>query len=78
MANNTIPKEYRTCAVCKWFSISFGSAGYSELTPGSEGSVYCRKNYGLWADASSTPDESQFYELVAQAKHCPSYEQRPE
>ncbi len=72
----TVPPEFRTCAVCTKFSIDFGSQCYSELTPGSAGVVTCEVDYELWQKDNGTPTELEFYRLIAQAKYCPFYEQR--
>ena len=35
----------KTCLMCKYFYFSSGSAGYSEVTPGSDTYMGCDKNH---------------------------------
>jgi hypothetical protein len=58
----------RLCLWCKHFDLHTGSPGYSEWTPGSEFSIYCRKR--VW-DFDLGDD---FYATIRKAEGCQHYE----
>ena len=68
----------KLCVFCKHWSFSGGEPGYSEMTPGSDASMYCDKNmwgrkFRLW-DISGAED---FRKIIKTAETCQHYELPP-
>ena len=83
----------KRCILCKYFNISFPTCGYSEMTPGTEGSMSCTLGVGIFPSYSynyrklkskkaSTGlielSETDFFEATKAAETCESYVERSE
>lgn len=73
----------KLCVFCKHWEFNGGSPGYSEMTPGMNASMDCRKR--KWADEkrrrwvggfdiTDCMSEEDFRRLILKARTCPSYE----
>jgi len=62
------------CWSCKHFSFEGGSPGYSEYTPGYEGSMDCAKN--VWSSDLSGLDEDGLRVRLTTAERCTKFEPR--
>jgi len=61
----------KICCFCKHFYLDMGDPGYSELTPGYEGSVECLK--GHWKMRTFDTVET-YRENILTAKKCKDWE----
>ena len=62
----------KTCLCCKYVEISFGSRGYSEMTPGDPGYYECTK--GHYPSKDNYPEN--FDNMMQMAKTCKDFEHR--
>ncbi len=65
--------EVKTCALCRHCDIDIGSVGWSELTPGSSGSMDCRMRFAGFPgdDNEGTVD---LVHLARVAAVCPHFQ----
>ena len=62
----------KLCLCCAYSEISFGSEGYSEMTPGSPAHIDCNRNHYKRKD-----QHVDFYDsLIQQAKTCKDFKHR--
>lgn len=61
-----------TCVSCKHFYLDVGSPGYSELTPGSDFDMECRKKKWEYERYGS---EDEFRRCIFTAHECEEFEQ---
>lgn len=64
----------KLCVFCKHWNFYGGSQGYSEMTPGSDASMSCRKNH--WdRDVLWDIGEDGFRKTILMAQTCQDYKQ---
>lgn len=65
----------KLCVFCKHWDFNGGEPGYSEMTPGIDTSMGCRKGkYGRRFRLDDIYSERGFREHIKQAESCDSYE----
>ena len=61
----------KLCLFCKEFRIQAGSPGYSELTPGWDFEMECRKEH--WTFDKFNMNEDEYRDLLRKAESCKDY-----
>lgn len=76
MTGREINEVGRTCLGCKHFRFQEAQPGYSEVTPGSDGSIECYKN--VWFFQFYSGSDAEFRRVLLTAQACEHYEFAPE
>ncbi len=63
------------CLDCTWFYMEPSTPGYSEVTPGDDMEMGCRKCH--WTLNNRRDDEASFRAKMQTATTCPDYEEVP-
>lgn len=72
----TPPPVEKLCVFCEHWQFDGGSAGYSELTPGTEASMNCGKgHYGRGFTLVDMGGEDAFRAQILIARSCKDYKQ---
>ena len=61
----------RTCLECKHWEWYAADPGYSEMTPGSDASMYCIKSY--WSLKMYDDDRGDVRHKLNTAERCPEF-----
>jgi hypothetical protein len=64
--------DTKLCWFCRHFYYNEFIPDYSELTPGEEWSIGCRKN--MWEFSSSRDGQAEFAAAIMFAEKCPHFE----
>lgn len=64
----------KMCWWCKHFYYSCGDRGYSEMTPGYDMTMECRKGY--WKFESTEDSEESFRNKISHAVDCEDFESK--
>jgi len=67
--------DYRTCWACKHFDYSSNTPAYSDLTPGTPGSVRCAKSVFDYTNLDDL-GQDEFRTLIETAQKCEKFEDR--
>jgi hypothetical protein len=68
----------KLCVFCEHWEFSGGVQGYSEMTPGSDASMDCKKGkFGARFRLSDLYGEEDFRSLILKAEACQSYAPPP-
>lgn len=59
----------KICLFCQYFYIDNSSPGYSEMTPGDNMHMGCRKDHWYFDPDDTT--ENQYRDMMAMARTCP-------
>lgn len=68
------------CLTCRFFELSPGERGYSELTPGTEATISCEQRGEpgcAWPDWSAYYSDVDTPALITRAANCKLYEPHP-